>query len=156
MRPLLSFVSHEGQGMISIRGTLGLVLVALAVAVAGCGKSDGKAPIKGSVTLDGEPLEDGRIELIPTDGKGTTTGADIHEGDFQLRADPGPKTVHITAQKVVGREKNYPNDPQSPEHDVIEQLIPARYNTRTELKCDIKAGKNDDLSFALESGKAGT
>ena len=139
--------------MISIRHAFVLALIALAVAVAGCGKADGKAPIGGTVTLDGEPLEKGRIELIPTDGKGTTTGADIRNGDFQLRADPGPKTVHITAQKVVGREKNYPNDPNSPEHDVIEQLIPSRYNTQTELKCDIKAGKNDDLTFTLNSDK---
>jgi hypothetical protein len=141
--------------MISIRYTTGLVLIALAIAAVGCGKSDGKVPIRGSVTLNGEPLEQGRIEMIPSDGKGTTTGADILDGDFQLRSDPGPKTVQITAQKIVGREKNYPNDPNSPEHDVIEQLVPARYNTQTELKCDIKAGKNDELSFSLESDKTG-
>jgi hypothetical protein len=152
----VEFAPHEVQGMIRIRYTAGLVLVALAVAAGGCGKSDGKVPVRGSVSLDGEPLEQGRIELIPSDGKGTTTGAEILDGDFQLRADPGPKTVHITAQKVVGTEKMYPNDPKSPEHDIIEQLIPARYNARTELKCDIKAGENDDLSFSLESDKTGS
>ena len=121
---------------------------------AGCG---GEKPIgdivKGTVTLDGQPLADGRISLAPTDNVGSTVGGAIKNGKFEVRIQPGPKSVEITSEKITGKQKAYPDDPKSPEFDIKEQILPAKYNSATELKADVKAGGPTEVSFTLESAK---
>lgn len=131
-----------------------LSVAAVLIFISGCGgpKAAGDV-VKGTVTLDGKPLETGRINLVPADNKGSSASADIKNGKFELRSLPGPKMVQITCQKVTGKKKPYPNDPQSPEVDVIEQILPAKYNESTELKLDVKAGGTTEQAFALESVK---
>ena len=74
----------------------GLVLVAL-VAFSGC--SDGKVVVRGMVTVDGQPIEEGSISLEPADGQGPTTGGLIKEGKYELIGNaavtPGDKIVRI-------------------------------------------------------------
>lgn len=132
-----------------------LVLVnGVLLSTMGCGKSDGPPTfvVKGTVTLDGKPLETGRINLVPADGKGSSVGGDIKAGKYEVRAGSGSKTVAITSEKVTGKQKQYPNDPQSPEYDVKEQIIPAKYNSNTELKVDVKSEGTTDANFTLVTG----
>ena len=60
--------------------------------------------------------------------------------------------VEITSEKVTGKQKAYPDDPKSPEFDIKEQIIPAKYNTNTELKVDVKNGGATEADFTLVSG----
>ena len=131
-----------------------IALAGLLLIVTGCGgeKMAGDV-VKGTVTLDGKPLDKGRITVSPTDNIGTTVGAEIANGKFELRILAGPKSVQITSDKVVGKHKAYPDDPQSTMVDKIEQIIPERYNAKTELKMDVKAGGSTDIKFPLESAK---
>ena len=138
-----------------MRWNMQLLIVAVALMfAAGCG---GEKPIgdivKGTVTLDGKPLAEGRINLVPTNDVGSTVGGAIKNGKFEVRIQPGPKSVQITSEKVTGKQKAYPDDPQSPEFDIKEQILPAKYNTNTELKADVKAGSPTELKFDLESEK---
>jgi hypothetical protein len=54
------------------------------------------------VTFEGEPVNNGRISFLPTDGKGPAEGAPIKDGRYQLGIlTTGPKMVKIEAVKKV-------------------------------------------------------
>jgi hypothetical protein len=137
-----------------LRWNVLLVVVAnCALFAVGCGKNDGPKTyvVKGTVTLDGQPLATGRINLVPTEGKGGSVGGEIKNGKYEVRIVNGPKTVEITSEKVTGKQKAYPNDPASPEFDIKEQIIPAKYNTNTELKVLVKDAGTTEENFTLVS-----
>jgi hypothetical protein len=53
------------------------------VVVAGCGNSEGRQPISGTITLKGVPLDNGLIEFFPQEGDtGTRGGAAIKDGKY--------------------------------------------------------------------------
>lgn len=114
-------------------------LGASCVGLVGCG--NGLAVVEGSVTLDGAPVNRGMISLEASDGKGTSSGSNVENGKFRIAdVQPGPKTVRISAVKVVGKEKAY-ETPDSPEIEITEELLPKKYNEATELKLDVSAPK---------------
>lgn len=121
--------------------------------LSGCTTGPKGESVEGTVTYDGQPLSIGHIDFIPSDGKGPSAGAEIKEGKYQTLATAGGKRVNITADKVTGQQKAYPNDPNSPVFDIKEQYIPAQYNNMSELKFDVKTGKNT-ANFTLESKPA--
>jgi hypothetical protein len=130
------------------------LLAALAVglvAAAGCGGQP-KAHVRGKVTLDGKPVTDGIIQFFPTGATGQTAAGTIKDGVYDVEASVGEMKVTISANQVVGKQKMY-DTPDSPEIDVLRQLIPARYNTASELKATLKDGTNDNVNFELTSGK---
>jgi hypothetical protein len=125
---------------------LGLVLVGVVLA-AGCGEKD--STIKGEVTLDDRPLDQGRISFVPVDGKTPSSDTAIKDGKFSVKAAPGSYQVKITSNRSVGKQRAY-DSPDSPQRDVLEQYLPGRYNKETELKADVKAGANK-FDFPLKS-----
>lgn len=122
------------------------------VLIAGCGSGDGNTMVvEGTVTANGEPVKSGHIDFIPTDGLGQTTGAEIKDGKYSAKVPPGPKRVNVTADKVVGQKKVYPNDPNSTVVDDIVQYIPERYNAKSELTYEVMKGKNTkDFELKLD------
>lgn len=136
------------------RSTLPLLAAILISALVGCSGESNLATIEGTVTLDGAPLEAGLIRFVPVDGQTPTADATITDGKFVAQVPPGEKSVAITAPKVVGKRKLY-NTPDSPSIDVVEELLPPRYNTATELKLSVE-GATRDANFALagESSKS--
>ena len=124
-----------------------LLILALA---AGCGSSDA-ATVEGTVTLDGQPLKEGTISFEPVDPTtGGTGGGVIKDGKFTATNVPvGEMKVRISAPKVVGKRKAY-NTPDSPTVDITEELLPAKYNTSTELKIAVKKGGQKE-KFELSS-----
>ena len=122
--------------------------LAVAVALAaGCGEK--ATTVKGDVTLDDRPLDQGRISFVPVDGKTPNSDAAIKDGKYTLKAAPGAYQVKITANRSKGKRKAY-DAPDSPEVDILEQYLPDRYNKETELKADVKAGENK-VDFPLKS-----
>jgi hypothetical protein len=107
--------------------------------------------VTGTVTLDGRPLESGLIRFVPTDGQTATADATISNGQFTATVPVGEKRVSISAPKVVGKRKMY-ETPDSPTTDVVEELLPARYNAQSELTITITAG-DQPATFALTSQK---
>jgi hypothetical protein len=49
--------------------------------------------------------------------------------------------LSISAPKVVGKKKVYPT-PDSPEMPITAEALPERYNEKTQLTLDVKAGTN--------------
>ena len=79
---------------------LSLAAASVALALLGCG--DGKTEIQGVATWNGTPIEEGYVELSPTDGQGQVVGADVKNGAFVLRTLPGEKQVSVVANKKIG------------------------------------------------------
>jgi len=119
-------------------------LIAL-VGISGCFGGGESLPeltiVTGTVTLDGNPLPGANVIFQPQQGK-TTFAMTDESGEYELMynqdvagAVPGNYTVKIT------KEKN-------PEEPGIE-LVPAKYNEKTNLKADVKPGEENHFQFDL-------
>jgi hypothetical protein len=124
------------------------LILGLAVALY-CGCSGSKGTVSGEVTLDGEPLKEGTIRFVPTDGKSQTASATISKGHYRAEAPPGEHRVEISAPKVLGKRKMY-DTPDSPIVDEVGELLPSRYNVKSELTLSVRSGSQTKV-FALTS-----
>ncbi|WP_417386606.1 hypothetical protein [Gimesia sp.] len=115
-----------------------------------------RAAVSGSVTFDGKPLPEGSIQFVPdvdSAGKpvrGKMAQALIKDGSYSLSAEEGPAVgnnkVLINATRKTGKFQE--SDGQKTE--IMQQYIPARYNTQTTLQYEVKAGENT-ADFTLEA-----
>jgi hypothetical protein len=128
----------------------GAALVA-ALALAGCG--GGKdADVSGTVTVNGELVEEGAITFIPADGQGPTTGGAIKGGKYAVKKVPlGLMKVKISKPKFVREKELYPGQKNSPKQAVMAEDLPARYSDdeKTELRYEVHSGSNTK-DFPLE------
>jgi len=121
---------------------------------AGCGPPAEQGTVTGTVTLDGAPLAEGAVRFVPVAGDAPTSGATITEGVFTAEVPFGQMRVEFTAAKVVGAREMYEGMPDSPVVNIVEELIPAKYNVRSELMVDIQPGTNrKDFTLSTEKKK---
>jgi hypothetical protein len=112
---------------------------------AGCGKTGADlAPVTGRITLDGKALENADISFQPDGSKPPSAGRTGADGRYELAYKRGvmggmvgSNTVRITISPEV--VSNPPN-------------IPARYNTESELKREVKSGPNE-FNFELTTNE---
>jgi hypothetical protein len=136
------------------RAVYSLILSSSVFAVlvaAGCSGDSSHGTVSGTVTLDGNPLEAGLIRFVPADGQTATADATIEKGAFTAKVPVGEKQITISAPKVVGKRKMY-ETPDSPTVDVVQELLPERYNLRSELTYTVEPGEQEK-DFALTSSK---
>ena len=118
--------------------------------VIGCGSSDRPkypvAKVVGTVALDGQPLEKGRVQFSPVlPTPGVTVSGDVVGGKFELTDVPtGKHKVVFNASKETGKMIS---DRSEPYPEVI-NLIPATY--RDGLDATV-AGTESKQSFELKS-----
>ena len=118
------------------------------VSFAGCA-NDGKATVDGTITFDGKPIPVGSIVFTKTEGGLVAEGAVIREGVFRVALPLGTYKVQVNARKVVGKTKAVGvGDPV--EVEMTAEMIPDRYNAKTELSVDVKSGTRD-LKLELHS-----
>jgi hypothetical protein len=127
--------------------------VALA-ACAGCG--DPKVAVRGTVTVDGTPVELGAISFEPADGQGVATGGPITDGKYELTGNaavaPGEKIVRIVGMRKTGRIVEA--GPPAPKGAMVEELVPcvpSHFSDKSRLRVEIVAGKPNTHDFALDS-----
>lgn len=119
---------------------IGLVVV---LSTIGCGPESNMATITGTVSVDGKPADSGSISFVPVDGMAQTAGAPIEPGGkFTSQIPVGESKVEIRIPKVVGKKKLY-DTPDSPEQEMMEEVLPAKYNENTELRFNAVRGKNE-------------
>lgn len=126
----------------------GLVSLCIAALLIGCGPESKMTSVSGTVTVDGKAPESGAISFIPVDGMTATTGAVITQGKYESQAPLGESKVEIRIPKIVGKKKLY-DTPDSPTQEIMEEVLPAKYNEATELRFSGEKGKNEknfDLS----------
>jgi hypothetical protein len=120
----------------------------LCLLMAGCGSGSGLAPVKGKVTLDGQPLEGAVVHFQPTaPGGSPSSGVTDADGRYELMytfntpgAMPGEHVVSISTARPDVDEQGY--EIERPER------VPANYNTRTTLKRTVEPG-GSTINFKL-------
>jgi hypothetical protein len=122
--------------------------------VAGCGDGISRATVQGTVTLDGQPIDGGRIMFIAVEKKsGANAVADIKDGKYAVPAPKGPSIgthkVEIIWLKKTGKEVVSSSDPPNMVAETI-QVIPKQYNANSGVKEEIKSGANT-FNYDLKS-----
>ena len=113
-----------------------VVLILLLIVLAGCGKGGQQiAPVHGRVTLDGQPLPNADVQFQPDGSQRPSSGRTDADGRYELmykRGQPGaivgPHTVRIWVSPEVVR-----NPP----------IIAARFDTKSELRREVKSDDNE-------------
>ena len=124
----------------------------VAVLASGCSTGPSFGEVHGMVTLDGEPLAEGVVRFVPVDGMTPSAGAVIEGGQFNERVAVGRYRVEISSWKLPKGIKSSKEMKRGTvdEGPALEELIPERYNKKSELTADIKRGPND-LKFELNT-----
>ncbi len=132
------------KGIVSNMKSIGwfALVVPIALFCAGCGPEPNTGEVTGTVSVEGKPTDKGSISFIPVNGQGPTEGAEIIGGKYKSKASLGECKVEIRVPKIVGKKKLY-DTPDSPVQDVMEEALPAKYNESSELRIDVKKGKNE-------------
>ncbi len=137
--------------------------------VCGCGDLSGLGTVTGQVTMDGQPLANVMVTFIPTGGGNASTGVTDASGNYQLvhpagrGAELGTHTVRVTTVQAEARTMT---DVSSDSEEYmqmqaggedyeqlsrsVEEKIPSRYNTQSELTHEVTAGANV-IDLALTS-----
>jgi hypothetical protein len=120
---------------------------AFALLLSGCGlfSPKGKEKVTGTVTVNDEPLPQGKIVFIDLDRSVPQDGGDIADGKFEILVSPGKKKIQILASREIPGAKFDPSMGGVPRH----QYIPARYNNETTLEEEIKPAGLNELTFRL-------
>jgi hypothetical protein len=126
-----------------------VLVLAVIVSGIGCSPQGPQSTVRGTVTLDGAPLADGLINFVAVDLQSPTAEAKIADGRFEVAVPPGEKRVEIRAPKVTGKKKVY-DTPESPTVDIVEERLPSRYNSQSELQMTVVEGPQEK-TFELQS-----
>ena len=119
-----------------------VTIVGVALLIAGCGSDQpALAPVKGKVTLDGQPLTGESIIFRPADGGRQSLAVLDEQGGYELIYMRDIKGASLGTHRVlIGTASD-----GSPE-----ERVPAKYNRETMLEVNVQKGEND-LDFKLES-----
>ncbi len=145
---------------------LAVALSALFLSLPGCfGTSDQPdlGQVKGTITLDGQPLKGIEVVFYPDGGRPARSRTNA-EGKYELkyiRDTLGTKVGHNRVEIAPNEEgeESYEEEievedvdaaPAKPLLKAKKPVIPARYNTKSELEADVKPGENT-FDFDLKS-----
>lgn len=122
----------------------------LVLPMVGCGGKSLRG-VSGKVTLNGEPVESGSIQFLPT-GEGTPEGGDIVNGEYSANVSLGEMKVKIFASRPHPTKTEPGPEPGGPEVPVLVDYIPKKYNEKTGLIVTIKGG-GETHNFELNGPK---
>lgn len=134
----------------------GIVFFLVVAGSAACTSSDSSGPqrflVEGSVKLDGKPLEAGTIFFLPMNDGGTGSSTEIKNGAFQIDNEDhglslGNYRIEITSMKKTGKTTPGPG-PDGQVEEMV-QVIPARYNTKTDLEATVQKKDVNRFEFTL-------
>lgn len=126
-----------------------LLCIATSPPVTGCGPA--ATVVNGTITLDGQPLNEAAVQFFPVDGDGQTHHAFTDaKGVYRTKISPVPMMVVVSKSKVVGQREEFPDTPPV---DVMEESLPAQYSDRlkTELRVTPVESQTVVADFALTS-----
>ncbi|MEX0792679.1 MAG: hypothetical protein WD045_06055 [Pirellulaceae bacterium] len=126
----------------------------LALGLFGCGsRTDGLITISGTVTLDGKPVPEGSVSLMPLDGKGIAGGGTIAHGRYSADSSPGLMAVQINGIEKVEKENPSAEEVARGLHIDQKQILPASYNRQSQLRIEVSSD-NHQFDFNLTSDGA--
>lgn len=122
------------------------------LALTGCGGSDGRVAVSGTVKFQGKPLDRGTIQFHPTDlsGKAQFSGADIVDGQYSVPANkglvPGKYKVMISSPDAIEKEESAPGESGPPAKD----RIPRKYNADSQEYVEVKSTGENKFDFDIK------
>lgn len=138
-----------------------LTSLLLSIAIAGCGGSDGppRVAVRGTVTFDGQPLDRGSIEFIPTAGThGPMAAAEIVDGKYDLDDDLGPVVgklrveIHSIAEPSFALDDPREFAAHKPRiSSVAPDRIPPTFNRQSILTATTSESGENTFDFTLTS-----
>lgn len=145
------------NGTCTLRSLARLAKIGLLSILASCqgcwGSTTNQEPVTGTVTLDAQPLTRGTITFAPI-AKGRSAGATIEDGEFSIARQDGPEPgtyqVSISARVPTGRKLENPSNPGEFAEE-LQQILPPRYNSRSELTAEVRADGENHFEFRLDS-----
>lgn len=119
----------------------------------GCGS--GAPSVEGNVTFDGQPVDGGMIKFVPVDGGDAGGQVDIKGGRYasepSWKLPPGKYRVEVNWHERTWKPAPNKSDPGAVVAE-SKQRIPNKYNSKSELTVDLKAGSNSGVNFDLAAG----
>jgi hypothetical protein len=120
------------------------------------------APVSGKVTLNGRPLAGAHVVFnrIPPEGSIesglSAVGTTDRNGEFTLRVRSNQAGAlvgkHRVSISLMRAEAGDTGDARAaPRREAPRNVIPARYNDKTELTFEVHAGGTDQANFDLKS-----
>jgi hypothetical protein len=138
-----------------VRTTLCLTLGLAALALAGCDGNkrapDAKrAKVSGTIKVDGKPVQSGRIVFDLQNGQAPAS-ISILDGKYDDMAPIGKCKVMITSTKKTTMREMTKMD--GPGHDEVMEinLLPDRYNTKSEITKEVTEAGPNTFDFDLQS-----
>jgi len=136
---------------------LGLLLVAVAAAITGCGGGAADTiRVSGSAEYEGQPITSGDIRFIPESrNTGSVVGGQIVDGSYSL--DGKQSLRHGSYRVELKAYRNADGSPgavnrKDPEANYV-QYLPAKYNTNTELRFTLDANSPAEVKHDLSLAK---
>jgi hypothetical protein len=121
-------------------------LLALALLFIGCSQGPAVGIVKGTITLDGQPVDGGLIRLVPADGNSQPADCIVTAGAYTVTMPIGEKKVEIYWTKSSGGKV----DTASQGTEKVIQMVPTAYNTESTLTYTVEKGTHTK-DFALSS-----
>ena len=111
----------------------------------GCGRlSDEpeRVTVSGTVTYQGQAVEDGRILFIPLEGTvGPSSGGPVRNGTYSIDHKGGvPVGTHRVKLEAYRKAQAGEFDPL--EEDPVVQYLPGKYNSESELTLSVPTGSD--------------
>ncbi len=130
-----------------------VMAVVLAMApMTGCGRSNGRFGLSGSVRLDGVSIDGGTIELTPVDGPVlTTAGSVIVDGRYTVTAKQGLLPGIYRVRVFWAERPNGPGTIGGVSAPPPQERIPDRYNSKSELTVEVQAHSANRFDFDLST-----
>jgi hypothetical protein len=114
----------------------------------GCSSEPKSYRVTGNVTFEGQPVTQGDIHFIATDGRWGAEAGKIKDGRYELMAKAGTKRVEITASRArPGGAGGAGGEP------VPEEYSPDEYNVKSKLTAEVAENGKNEFDFRLKGPK---
>lgn len=130
----------------------------IGVAVSGCGRRDGPTRklviVSGTVTLDGQPLDQGEVHFVSSDSRTAGEGyfidaCIVKQGAFKGKTSAGERIVQIWSFKASDAAP----DPITGDKPLPINVIPARFSESSKLTAIVSDSGSNSFTFDISSGK---
>lgn len=133
-----------------------LLIISVAFVLVGCGGDElGRVEVSGDVSLDGTPVEAGRVNFIPEGAtKGPASGGAINDGTFRISREHGPVPGKylVRVQFESAEPATLPDSPKGERKARPPTKEEVLSGTR-EITIDDEASVSDDFDPSLEIEK---
>ncbi|WP_425614166.1 hypothetical protein NA78x_004027 [Anatilimnocola sp. NA78] len=122
---------------------LSLLLLTACLGI-GCAKKEAPVfPVKGTVTLDGNPLSEGTV-YFKTLAEGKVEAMPVKDGKFEGKALEGKRRIEVVAYRQIPV-------PGEMGGSIQENMIARRYNFESTLTADVGPTSSNEYEFKVTS-----